>query len=121
MSGKIMKGPAAIPSTDLGDAKQVPYPLGDVVSEVRMLETAHFQGHSGQVTSGIWECTPGEWERTITAAEFAHFLKGSCTFEGDDGQILKFEAGDSVLFKPNSLGRWIVHETTRKVFVLFES
>ncbi len=117
MPGRIIKNPAALASSDLGAPAQVPLPIGDTISAVRTKSIT--DAKQEEVASGIWECTPGVWRRTIVGAEFAHFLQGRCTFEGDDGQVLHFAAGDSVLFEPNSLGKWTIHETTRKVFVVF--
>jgi uncharacterized cupin superfamily protein len=56
----------------------------------------------------------------VKEAEFAHFLAGRCTFIADDGQRLEIAAGDTTYWPANSMGVWDVHETVRKVYIIFK-
>lgn len=74
------------------------------------------------VTSGTWECEPGasRWEFT-TRGEVIYVLKGSMTVEEDGGQPVKLTAGSSCIFPIGWKGTWTVHETLRKVFVVYRT
>ena len=113
---KIIKNPAAQPSTQLEDWGAVPQPIGDLVSTLRGITATDTKG--GEPDAGIWECTPGKWHRQIKKAEFTHFLAGRCTFTAESGQRVEIEAGDTLYFPANSMGVWDVHETVRKVYIL---
>ena len=67
---------------------------------------------------GIWECSPGRWQRTIMLAEFAHFIKGSARFIPDGGVPIDIRAGDTIWFPANSRGIWEINEDVRKVYVI---
>jgi uncharacterized cupin superfamily protein len=74
---------------------------------------------AGGSDTGVWECTPGRFERQIAKAELMHILSGACTFTPTDGEPLAFGAGDTVFFPQNTFGVWNVTETLRKVYVIF--
>ncbi|MET4575164.1 cupin domain-containing protein [Ottowia thiooxydans] len=69
-------------------------------------------------STGIWECSPGRFQRQVVAGEFMHFLAGRCTFTPDDGPSITIAAGDTLFFSPNTTGIWDIQETVRKVYVL---
>ena len=69
---------------------------------------------------GIWECSPGRWQRTIMEEEFAHFITGSARFIPDDGDPIDIRAGDTIWFPLNSRGIWEIHEDVRKVYVIID-
>jgi hypothetical protein len=69
-------------------------------------------------STGIWECTPGRFQRQIPQGEVMHFLAGACSFTPDRGQALAICAGDTLFFSPDATGVWDVRETVRKVYVL---
>lgn len=74
---------------------------------------------AGGSDTGVWECTPGRFERQIAKAEVMHILSGACTFTPTDGEVVSFGAGDTVFFPQNTFGVWDVTETIRKVYVIF--
>jgi uncharacterized cupin superfamily protein len=74
---------------------------------------------AGGSDTGVWECTPGRFERTNPKAELMHILTGRCTFSPVDGDVVTFGAGDTVFFPENTFGVWDVTETLRKVYVIF--
>ncbi|MBV8799006.1 MAG: DUF861 domain-containing protein [Alphaproteobacteria bacterium] len=69
---------------------------------------------------GIWECSPGRWERTIMQEEFAHFVKGSARFIPTHGVPIDIHAGDTIWFPANSTGVWEISEDVRKVYVIID-
>jgi len=69
---------------------------------------------------GIWECSPGRWQRTIMQEEFAHFLTGSATFIPTGGTPIEIRAGDTIWFPANSCGVWDIRENVRKVYVVID-
>jgi uncharacterized cupin superfamily protein len=69
---------------------------------------------------GIWECTPGRWQRTILQEEFAHFVKGSARFFPTEGEPIDIQAGDTIWFPANSTGIWEIKEDLRKVYVIID-
>src|ERR1700743_1977153 len=69
---------------------------------------------------GIWECSPGRWQRTIMEEEFAHFVKGSARFVPTKGDPIEIKAGDTIWFPANSAGVWEIEEDVRKVYVIID-
>ncbi|GAB7549182.1 cupin domain-containing protein [Cupriavidus sp. 8B] len=68
--------------------------------------------------TGIWECTPGRFNRQIAAGEVMHILSGSGEFKTEEGSTFAFQAGDTLVFPPDTRGIWTIHDTVRKVYVL---
>ena len=73
---------------------------------------------SGQET-GIWQCTAGPSYWVQEENEFIYLLSGSLTVTPDGGKPQTFGAGDSAMFPRGWRGTWDLHETVRKVYVLF--
>jgi uncharacterized protein len=73
---------------------------------------------SGQET-GIWQCTAGPSYWVQEENEFIYILSGSLTVTPDGGKPATFGAGDSAMFPRGWRGTWDLHETVRKVYVLF--
>ena len=73
-----------------------------------------------QITSGTWECEPGvsRWEFT-TRGEVIYVLSGRMTVHEDGGEPVELTAGSSCIFPIGWQGTWTVHETLRKVFVVY--
>jgi uncharacterized protein len=112
----ILKQSARMASTELTDWGDVKEPIGDLIAKLRGREAAQ----AGEPDYGIWECSPGRWQRQVKEAEFAHFIAGRCTFVADDGQRLEIAAGDTTYWPANSMGVWDVHETIRKVYIILK-
>ena len=68
---------------------------------------------------GIWECTPGPSHWVQEQNEFIHVLSGSMTVTPTDGEAVEIGPGDSALFPAGWTGTWEIHETLRKVYVIF--
>ena len=73
---------------------------------------------AGENKSGIWECTPGHFQRQLANAEVMHILSGTCTFTPTGGTPQNIRAGDTLFFPANTMGEWHIQETLRKVFVV---
>ena len=101
----------------LGDFLPKPTSLSGDVTEASV-DT--WQGDvSGTLETGIWEATPGEFgARRDGFHEICFLLSGRATLVEDSGVTVEVEAGDLFITPAGWVGRWIVHETVRKVFVI---
>jgi len=108
----LIKAAHAMPAQDLVDRGPANQPHGEPVAHIRS-KSLH-----DAPNCGVWECTPGKWRRAVTQAEFSHFVTGRCRFPADTGETLDIEAGDAVLFPPNTLGTWEIIETVRKNYLI---
>ena len=108
----LIKAAHAMPAQDLVDRGPANQPQGEPVACIRS-KSLH-----DAPNCGVWECTPGKWRRAVTQAEFSHFVTGRCRFHADTGETLDIEAGDAVLFPPNTQGTWEIIETVRKNYLI---
>src|SRR5436305_1361389 len=95
---------AAIPNEQLGQLGPVKTPLSWPAAE--LTGRKYIDEISGIDSMGIWECSPGRWQRTIAQKEFAHFLKGRARFIPECGDPIDIRAGDSIWFPANTSGVW---------------
>ncbi|MGD0083340.1 MAG: cupin domain-containing protein [Acidimicrobiales bacterium] len=72
-----------------------------------------------EAESGIWECTPGPSRWDLETNEFVHVLAGRMTVTEDGAEPVELSAGDSVVFPLGWNGTWDIHETLRKLYVIF--
>lgn len=72
----------------------------------------------GMINTGVWEATPGE-TRSIKGEtfEFCHILQGVVELTPDEGEPVRYKAGDSFVMKPGFTGTWRTIETVRKIYV----
>jgi uncharacterized protein len=73
----------------------------------------------GGPETGIWQCTAGPSYWVQEENEFVYILSGSLTVTPDGGKPATFGAGDCAMFPRGWRGTWDLHETVRKVYVLF--
>jgi hypothetical protein len=69
--------------------------------------------------SGIWVCTPGPSYWSLETNEFVHVVAGSMTVTEDGGSPVSLTAGDTVVFPVGWKGTWEIHETLRKLYVIY--
>jgi uncharacterized protein len=69
--------------------------------------------------AGVWECTPGPSRWTLEQNEFVHILSGRMTVTPDGGEASEIGPGDTAVFPRGWAGTWQIHETIRKLYVLF--
>jgi len=110
--------PAAIPNEQLGQLGAVKTPLSWPAAE--LTGRKYIDEIPGIDSMGIWECSPGRWQRTIAQEEFAHFLKGSARFIPECGDPIDIRAGDSIWFPANTSGVWEIAEDLRKIYVIID-
>lgn len=114
----LIPRPAAIPKENLDELGAVKKPLSwpaAALTGKKYLDEA-----PGIDSMGIWECSPGRWERTIMQEEFAHFVKGSARFIPAHGAPIDIQAGDTIWFPANSAGIWEIKEDVRKVYIIID-
>jgi uncharacterized protein len=74
----------------------------------------------GDQEAGVWECTPGPSHWTLDTHEFVQILSGRMTVTPEGAEPTEISAGDTAVFPRGWTGSWQIHETIRKVYVLFE-
>jgi uncharacterized protein len=74
----------------------------------------------GDQEVGVWECTPGPSHWTLETHESVQILAGRMTVTPDGGEPTEIGAGDTAVFPRGWTGTWDIHETIRKVYVLFD-
>jgi len=114
----VIRQSANIAKSDLDALGAVKIPLGDKVS--MLVGRRYLHDVPGIDSMGIWECSPGRWQRTIMEEEFAHFVSGSARFVPEEGEPIELKAGDSIWFPANSRGVWEIGEDVRKVYVIID-
>ena len=92
----------------------------DNTAEIKTRSQVFFTSEEQKITSGTWECEPGRsrWEFT-TRGEVIHVLSGRMRVERDGEEAVELSAGSSAVFPVGWCGIWTVHETLRKVFVIY--
>lgn len=112
----VLRDPASA-ATELEDWG----PLSEATGpEMSTSGVALWKDSSGSET-GIWQCTAGPSHWTLETNEFVHVLSGSMTVVADDGESrpVVLGPGDTVLFPKGWSGSWEIHETLRKLYVIF--
>ena len=113
-------GPAA--PEYMGNAYSAP--LGEAVRRPTVLEgdpherSATVSAHN-QLEAGVWECTPGVFPfRRDGYDEVFCVLGGRATIAFDGGMSFDLRRGSVLVTPSGSTGRWTVHETVRKAYVI---
>ena len=73
----------------------------------------------GSQDVGVWQCTAGPSYWVQEETEVVYLLSGSMTVTPDDGKPVKLGPGDMAVFPRGWRGPWELHETVRKVYVIF--
>jgi len=73
----------------------------------------------GDQEVGVWECTPGPSYWTLETNEAIHILSGRMTVTPEGGEPLEIGPGDCAVFPRGWSGTWQIHETIRKLYVLY--
>ena len=81
-----------------------------------------FTDASGQLTAGVWECTPCTTQTdSYPVDEFCYILSGTVVISDDAGHSETFKAGDCFVILKGSSCTWHMPETTRKYYVIFDA
>lgn len=114
---RIVKFSADALFAQLGEGVPAPAPIGDPISLIRAKSLTPGEGKVPR--AGVWESTPGRWERQVKEAEFCVFVEGACSFEPEGGEPIEIAAGDVLYFPENSRGVWDIRAASRKIFLIF--
>lgn len=95
---------------------KVAIPLSEPACETRSVEIA-LAGAGGN-RSGVWEVSPGRFERQLANAEVMHIVSGRGRFMPVGGEWVSFAAGDTLFFPAHTQGVWDIEEAVRKVYVV---
>ena len=71
--------------------------------------------------SGMWKSEPGKWNISYTEEEFCQILEGVSVVADAQGTAVTVAQGDSFVIPRGFTGTWEVIETTRKIYVIYES
>jgi uncharacterized cupin superfamily protein len=91
---------------------------GDVPMSVRGLTIWSASDESG-AEAGIWECSAGPSYWVQEENEVIYVLSGTLTVTPDGGKPATLRPGDVAVFPRGWRGLWKLHETVRKVYVVF--
>lgn len=94
------------------------------VIEGEPTETGHnfFTDQTGQITSGVWECTPCTSRiDSYPVDEFCYIISGTVVITDGNGHAETFKAGDCFVIPKGMKCTWHMPETTRKYYVIFDS
>lgn len=100
----------------LGPPSAVPL-SGDIVIHRNL----SYKNEGATILSGTWQSAPGlsRWE-FLDRGEFIYALSGHMTVTEDGGEPVEVKPGTAVVFPIGWKGTWEVHETFRKVFVVYK-
>jgi uncharacterized protein len=111
---------AEIPAADLA-SKPLGQPSAEpLTGDITTRSQVFFESPDNKIVSGTWECEPGasRWEFTARG-EIIYVLSGRMTVQRDGEEGVELTAGSSAVFELGWCGVWTVHETIRKVFVVY--
>ncbi|MEX0848540.1 MAG: cupin domain-containing protein [Ilumatobacteraceae bacterium] len=110
---------ADLPASELAE-KPLGQPSAEPIGDAAILTRAKVYLDIPAITAGTWECEPGasRWE-FLTRGEVIYVLGGRMTVHEDGGEPVELTAGSSCIFPIGWTGTWTVHETLRKVFVVY--
>jgi uncharacterized protein len=74
----------------------------------------------GRLSSGLWECSAGQFKWTFGLDEVAHILGGEVTIreDGDAGDTYTLRRGDVAYFPLGLTVHWDIPDHVRKFFVV---
>ncbi|MDX1422793.1 MAG: cupin domain-containing protein [Kiloniellales bacterium] len=91
------------------------------VDDPKELSHTFFTNAAGNVTAGVWECSPCKEEiARYGVDELCTVLSGSVTVTGADGVAHTFGPGDSFVMPQDFKGTWHITETLRKFWMIVE-
>ncbi len=96
-------------------------PASFLVDDPKELSHTFFTNAAGNVTAGVWECSPCKEEiARYGVDELCTVLSGSVTVTGADGVAHTFGPGDSFVMPQDFKGTWHITETLRKFWMIVE-
>jgi uncharacterized cupin superfamily protein len=109
-------------ATDYDESLLAPPSAQPIGGDITVRAFVPFTSDDGRILSGSWESEPGQarWEFT-DRGEFIQVISGRMTVEQDGEPPVELTAGSSAVFPIGWKGTWTVHETLRKVFVVYNA
>lgn len=86
-------------------------------------ETIHiaFRSREGNVTAGVWECSPCREDiKRYGVDELCTVISGSVTITDREGRSETFGPGDSFVMDRDFSGIWHITETLKKFWMIHE-
>jgi uncharacterized cupin superfamily protein len=112
--------PEDLSTDDLEDWGDLEPPLATALDEPMATHGVDLWANEDEsVSAGVWQCAPGRSRWDMEESEFIHVLSGRMTCTHDDGTEVELSAGSTAVFPVGWAGTWEIHETLRKVYVLF--
>ncbi|MFE7271493.1 cupin domain-containing protein [Streptomyces sp. NPDC057623] len=111
----------SLSSDELEDRKDLAPPTATPLGDpMRTRSRRIFTSDDDRIVSGTWECEPGEsaWD-FADRGEVIHVLSGRMTCAEKDGTTTEVGPGTTTVFPVGWQGTWTIHETLRKVFVIY--
>ena len=94
-------------------------PLEEATGEPMNTSGTTLWSGEGAQEAGVWECTPGPSRWSLDDNEVVYILSGRMTVTPDGGEPTEVGPGDTAVFPRGWAGTWQIHETIRKLYVLF--
>jgi uncharacterized cupin superfamily protein len=113
--------PSALTAGELEAKELAPPSATPLAGPITVRSRTVFVSDDKKVISGIWECEPGasRWEFD-SRGEIIHILSGRMSCAEDGGEPVEVGPGSMAVFPIGWHGVWTVHETLRKVFVVYK-
>ena len=93
-------------------------PLAEATGDAMLTSGVTLWSNDGS-EAGIWQCTAGPSTWSLEQNEFVHVLSGSMTVTRDGEESFLAGPGSTFLVPVGWKGTWEIHETLRKLYVLF--
>lgn len=112
----------SIPASDLEESLLGQPTAEPLDGEIKVRKQVFLNDTKNGITSGTWECEPGKsrWEFT-TRGEVVQIIAGRMTVTQDGEEPVELVAGSTAIYPIGWKGIWEVHDTIRKVFVIFQN
>lgn len=81
----------------------------------------HYTDPTQKFFSGIWQSEPGKWHIAYSEEEYCQILDGVSVLTDAQGLAVTVSAGESFVIPRGFVGTWEVLQTTRKIYVIYES
>jgi uncharacterized protein len=94
-------------------------PLAEATDQPMQTSGTTMWAGEGEQEAGVWECTAGPSRWKLDTNEVVHIVSGRMTVTPDGGEPTDIGPGDTAVFPLGWTGTWQIHETIRKVYVIF--
>lgn len=93
-----------------------------IAGEPTEIGHTYFTDGTGQLTAGVWECTPCTSKiDSYPVDEFCFILSGTVVLTDASGHAETFRSGDCFVVPKGLKCTWHMPETTRKYYVILDA